>query len=298
MNDNISSNNILRSLKNEALDIKHQSLLKERLYTLGDCLSEYCFSNLCLFRKVHNYHIHYNDSEQIFVSGETYDGFSYLMPVFDLRKRDAPYLADVIKGFDCFFPIAKSALSYFDPAVFSISFNIDDSDYVYSADKLKSYQGRKLSAKRNLMKQFRENRSIDCSPLGEDTKKDAMDILQSWQRDVKKPESDTDYFPCVEALARIEALDLFGFVYYADGEPSGFLIAGEASPGMCVFHFAKGKRKFKGVFQHMFNHFANTYDERFKLYNFEQDLGKANFRKTKQSYNPDRLLNKYRIRLL
>ncbi len=76
-----------------------------------------------------------------------------------------------------------------------------------------------------------------------------------------------------------------------------FIIGKELPFKMCVLHFAKGKRKFKGIFQYMFSHFANAHSNRFDFYNFEQDLGKTNFRKTKQSYCPDRIVDKHRVRL-
>ena len=88
---------------------------------------------------------------------------------------------------------------------------------------------------------------------------------------------------------------LFGFVYYADTDPAGFLLARKLLNDTCVIHFAKGKREYKGIFQYMFNHFVRQFEGTFRFYNFEQDLGKINFRKTKRSYDPDTLLKKYRV---
>ncbi len=284
-------------MKREPLSFNHQPLLDKKLKMLGNGLSEYCFSNLYLFREVHNYHILTHDNIHFFVNGKTYDGFSFLMPAFDLKKTNSEYLAEIINGFDYFFPISETMLSCFDRKKFTAHFNTDDSDYVYTTDKLKTYRGRKLAVKKNLMRQFLKNHTPSITSLNKDTKKDALAILQQWQEDTAKPATETDFHPCLEALHRIESLDLSGHIYYADGEPGGFVLTREVIPRMCVFHFAKGKRKFKGIFQYMFNQHANAHDGQFDTYNFEQDLGKANFRQTKLSYKPDKLLNKYRVKL-
>jgi len=47
----------------------------------------------------------------------------------------------------------------------------------------------------------------------------------------------------------------------------------------------------------MFHDFATRNKDRYQHYNFEQDLGIVNFRKNKLSYQPERLLEKYRVRV-
>jgi hypothetical protein len=61
-------------------------------------------------------------------------------------------------------------------------------------------------------------------------------------------------------------------------------------------HFAKGNRKFKGVYQYMFNQFARILPGKYQYMNFEQDLGKLALRIAKSSYHPDQILEKYRLR--
>jgi hypothetical protein len=65
-----------------------------------------------------------------------------------------------------------------------------------------------------------------------------------------------------------------------------------------VIRFAKGLRRFQGVpqalFQHYARHRAATAQPPLKWLNFEQDLGLPNFRRTKMSYAPAALLDKHR----
>ncbi len=277
------------------LDLHHRECLKPLLQNLGDGLSEYCFSNLFLFRNVHQYEIIKN--KWVFIAGKTYDDGSFLMPLFDLSGVSTEFLVKSIQPYDFYFPISKRMLSFFNGNVFSHTFNPDDSDYVYSMEKLKTYKGRKLSRKKNLMRQFTKNHSLECRTIKPNLIKDAEDILFEWLAYSGKSIEETDTAPCLEALSNLRYLDFSGYIFYADGEPAGFVLAKEAAPGICVFHFAKGSQKYKGVYQYMFNYFARKHATDFRFCNFEQDLGKPNFRATKASYSPDLLLEKYRVRL-
>ena len=94
---------------------------------------------------------------------------------------------------------------------------------------------------------------------------------------------------------RYEELILCGGIYYADGEPAGFIIGEDISESMFTLHLAKGKRKFKGLYQYMFNNFANVMPVKYCLLNLEQDMGIESLRQAKASYYPDKLLKKYRV---
>ena len=87
-----------------------------------------------------------------------------------------------------------------------------------------------------------------------------------------------------------------GFLHRADGEPAGFVLAQPIQPGVWVMRFAKGLNRFKGIYQHMFQHFCLGVPE-VEWLNFEQDMGLASFRQTKLSYQPSALIPKFRVRL-
>ena len=69
-----------------------------------------------------------------------------------------------------------------------------------------------------------------------------------------------------------------------------------SGPVCAVMRFAKGLNAFKGLYQHMFQHFVAS-DPGVHWLNFEQDLGLVNFRRTKLSYQPVALLAKRRATL-
>ena len=278
----------------EELHLHHRPWLEEVLRPLGGGLSEYCFANLYLYRHVHDYRL--LRGERCFVSGRTYDGCRHLLPLFDPSAAEPRELARALTGHDFFYPLPHGVVERLDPRVFVAEYAPADSDYVYDADKLRFYRGVKLRKKRNLMHQFLRSVEVGSHPLAPERVPDAHEVLEQWQTEVGRPVAETDYGPCAEALEQMDALGLSDSIYYADAVPAGFVVASSTGHGQCVCHFAKGRREYKGVFPFMFHDLATRHAGRFQRYNFEQDLGRPNFRHTKSSYDPDRLLRKYRVR--
>ena len=270
--------------------------LRRQRAALGHrALSEYAFANLYLFRVAHAYR--YLPGPWPCVSGRTYDGARHLLPLFDPREAPADVLVDLLRDHDCFFPIPEEALPAFDPARFVWSAVADDADYLYPAANFRDYRGDKLRKKRNLMKQLLAAHRVEAFPLDARRITDAMKVLSGWMDDKGKATGDADELPCIDALHLAAHFALDGEIHYADGRPAGFVIAQPMAPGVAVMRFAKGIDAFKGIYQFMFHHYCATRADRLDWLNFEQDLGLANFRRTKQSYQPQLLLPKLRVAL-
>jgi len=279
----------------EKLGLEHQALLRDRLKNAGSFLSEFSFANLYLFREVHDYRV-VSVPEGIFISGRVYDGSRFLMPAAEIRKEQADAVLRLLKDGEFIFPVPEEWLPVFDEKKVSFESSEDDSDYIYTVEKLSAYQGQKLHGQKNLLNQFLSRYVPEAQPLTQDRMDDAREVLETWQEDVGEEKSATDYFPCREASERYDELVLCGGIYYVEGEAAGFVIGEEIRPDMFALHFAKGKRKFKGLYQYMYNHFAKILPKQYAFLNFEQDLGKLALRIAKSSYHPDKVLKKYRVR--
>ena len=282
-------------MQSEKLSFEHKELLYKRLKNVDTPISEYAFANVYLFREPHDYEVILD--KEIFLKGKTYDGFSFLMPTIDIRKIDLEYLKGLMKEVDFLFPVSEDWLKIFNRDEFEFSYNEEDTDYIYTVEKIATFKGRRLHKKRNLLKQFMQLYENEASPFTEEKMDDAINILHQWQEDVGQPVSETDYNQCMEALKLYDKLSLCGQIYYVNKEPGGLIMGEELNNETFVFHFAKGKRKFKGLYQYMYNTFSNILPEKYKLLNLEQDLGKLALKIAKSSYDPDFMLKKYRVGL-
>lgn len=280
------------------LDLKAQiePALERLVRGMGEqCLSDHAFSNLYLFRRVHAYR--YLPGRYPCVSGRTYDGVRHLLPLFRLHEAPAPEAQALLRDHDCFYPVAGRDAELLDPQVFVCSQSRDDADYLYASANFRDYRGSALGKKRNLMKQLLAAHALRCRPYTRELRDDALSVLDGWMHDKVKGKGEADQAACAEALQHAAEFGLEGFVHYVDDRPVGFLLAQEIQPTVFVMRFAKGLNAFKGIYQYMFHHFCVRFDRPVEWLNFEQDMGLANFRRTKLSYRPASLLGKFRVRL-
>ena len=201
----------------------------------------------------------------------------------------------MIDRYGCLFPIPEEWLSVFPESEYAISHDDAESDYLHLIGKLATYSGKKLHNKRNLLNQFVDLHSGEAHPLTNERLADARKVLDAWNETSDLPPEETDYAACCEAISLYEELILCGGIYYADGQPAGFVLGEELDAATFVIHFAKGDRRFKGIYQYMYQQFAGIMPSKYAVFNFEQDLGLDSLRQTKASYHPDRMAVKYRI---
>jgi hypothetical protein len=262
--------------------------LAELTAALASPLSEYCAANLYLFRAVHDYR--WADGGPPALIGRTYDGVRHLAPLVRISYTELSALSEHLTADEVVYPLAEAQVEGL-----AATADPDDSDYLYGARDLAELSGEARKAKRNSRSRFRRIAEPRDEPVGAGNLGDALRVLDGWLADVGRAPDGTDYGACREALALRQALGLEGLIAYtAAGEPAGFLLAGVRGD-MAVVHFAKGRRRWPGVFPHLFSRYAQAGLGRVARLNFEQDLGDPGFRRNKRAYGPMALLAKCRL---
>ncbi len=284
----------------EPLALAHRAGLEPLLARLvaaaaGHAPSDWSFCNLYLYRGALDYR--WTGGALPRVTGRTFDGVRHVLPLFPLEGLSLPALRELLAGHDCLFPMTLAQASALGHLPVDLGCVRDDADYIYPVAQFRDYAGRQLRKKRNLMAQCLAAWTVEALPYGPRHEADALAVHAAWMADRGKAPGEADDPMCREALALAGELGLSGFIYHADGVPAGFLLAECGEPGTAVVRFAKGLARYKGIAQVMFNHFATHAPWPLRFLNFEQDLGLANFRRTKLSYAPVELRNKWRVRL-
>jgi len=277
----------------EKLDLKHKDILFYRLKKVGTMISEYSFANLYLFRRAHNYEV-IEDNTDIFIKGITYDKKSYIMPTTPFNELDIKKVDRILKEVDFIFPLDYQWVEGIEDR-YCITSNINDTDYIYTVEKMSTFKGRNLHGKRNLLKQFTEKYDCTIKPLTEANKNDAFNVVEEWQKSLEEPPEETDFHANIEAIQYCEDLAICGLLYYISDKPVGLIMGEEIRNDTFAIHFAKGVKGFKGIYQYIYNSFANMLPKRYVYLNFEQDLGKPSLRQAKSSYEPDLMIHKYRL---
>ena len=289
------------SLAGEPLTLAHRDELERLLAArwMGDepaegTLSDPWFANLYLFRAAHDWR--FLRGQHPCVAGRAYDGARILVPLFDLQAAPQAVLGTLLQARGAFGPLSDAQAARLDPVRFQLEHRREDADYLYPAENFLYYRGTRLNKKRNQLKQLRAEHAVQVQPYTEALAGEAQAVLEGWMRAKGRLPGETDDVACSEALTLCGLLGLHGFLHRIDGVPVGFVLAQRIRPGVAVMRFAKGLDAFKGIYQHMFQDYCEAMPD-IRWLNFEQDLGHANFRRTKLSYRPAALLTKHRATL-
>lgn len=259
-------------------------------------LSDGAFCNLYLFREAHAYR--YLPGPWPGIAGRTYDGTAILIPLFDIKAAPLEVLRELQGPRTWFYPVADELLAQLDPSIVECHALREDADYLYTAATFVDYEGPGLGPKRQAVARLLAARDITVIPLGRGNLEAALEVLDGWCADKGCGPEAADSGACREALAQfVDGGPLSGFLHMADGVPAGFVVVETLNPGVLAVRFAKGRAPYDGIFAYMFQDLVRRFVPQPRWLNFEQDLGKPNFRQTKRSFRPVALLAKHRLRI-
>ena len=122
---------------------------------------------------------------------------------------------------------------------------------------------------------------------------DALTVAKLWCA-----ENDTDPEASSEIMAIREMCDLKdeynvkGAVLYVDSKPVAMTLGSEISPKVYDINFEKALREYDGVYAVINNEFAKTLTQ-YEYINREEDMGLEGLKKSKLSYNPVIILDRW-----
>ena len=182
-----------------------------------------------------------------------------------------------------------------------ISFR-DSFDYCYDIHRLADLTGKKLHAKRNHIHRF-EERFPDWTveEIGPDNLQECVALNEDWEAAaVASGHEDWNARMGSEALRKClrhqEALGLEGLALRGGGKLLAFTMGKSLGGDTYDVFFEKAYADVQGAYPMINREFARWVRERHPeivYMNREDDMGEENLRKSKLSYHPDLLLEKY-----
>ena len=177
-------------------------------------------------------------------------------------------------------------------------------DYVYDAEKLRTFSGKAYHKKKNHLNAFKkayegryEYQSLSCGCHHDEI----MAFLRKWeaQRDLEDPFHRDEYeLNGIDyLLSNCGYLDYKMGGIYIDGELQAFSLGvyGKVEK-MAVIHVEKANPDIRGLYPMICQQFLCHEFPDAELVNREDDMGLEGLRKSKMSYNPIYLEEKYEIR--
>ena len=169
-------------------------------------------------------------------------------------------------------------------------------DYLYLAEKLSTFAGKKLSGQRNHKNFFLKNHTDWAfEPITEENLPEVRSFLDFYYASVQKESS---YFQderdaISEVLSNLSVYGFQGGLIRCEGKVCAFSL-GEIIGDTLFVHIEKADRDLRGAYQMMVSEFISYYGKEPVVYvNREEDVGDPGLRYSKESYHPHRLLEKY-----
>jgi len=181
---------------------------------------------------------------------------------------------------------------------FRIEYDRDSNDYLYRTKDLIGLAGSKYDGKRNLIRQFKAKNNYTYARFDKDHVQICRDFGKRWCR-IKNCDDDPGL--SAERLAMVEMLEVFSC---ADIIAGGITISGELCAvaigerlnlDTLVMHALKADPRITGLYQAITHEFLKNEAVGFEYVNFEEDMGIEGLRKSKLSWHPFRLIDKYKI---
>lgn len=185
------------------------------------------------------------------------------------------------------------------PGKFTFIHDRDYDDYIYSAEKLASLSGKKLHAKRNYVNRFEASHSDwHFEPLAPEHFPLCIELLDEWSGGVSEGSHLVyDERQAIElAMENFKALGLMGGALFVNGSLAAFTMGEAISSDTFNVHFEKARGDIEGAYPMINREFVRHVLRelpRISYVNREDDMGLENLRKSKLSYRPEMILEKY-----
>ncbi|MFA6653443.1 MAG: phosphatidylglycerol lysyltransferase domain-containing protein [Candidatus Delongbacteria bacterium] len=182
---------------------------------------------------------------------------------------------------------------------FQSVFDRDNSDYLYSTEKLAKLTGKKLHKKKNLVSQFmREYPGHKIEPFRGKYIGMCIEHSEKWcieQSEICPDDKRLELSVMKRAVSHHELLGLEGLIVFLGNNPVAFSFFSRQNCDTVDVHFEKYDSKFKGSAQLINLETAKLMLPRYKFINREQDMGKEGLRQSKMTYDPLRLIPTYKL---
>ena len=169
-------------------------------------------------------------------------------------------------------------------------------DYIYESSDLIALSGKKYHGKRNHIKRFKEN-DWSFKLLTPDD----FDECTAFAADSYDSSDKNDFSAAVEQYAiyiffkYYDYLGLKGGALYCNGEMAGFTIGEKINSDTFDVHIEKADPNIQGAYPTLCNEFAKAAASDIRFINREEDLDIEGLRRSKLSYRPAFLLEKYTV---
>lgn len=268
--------------------------------------SHFNFTNLFMWREP--YHIKWCEEDGVLFMTAEWDGQLMALqpygPEEKMQEATEKFLAYFESQGKPFFMTGMeksyaAVLEQYEGAAFEIKADRDNYDYVYLAEKLITLSGRKLHSKKNHLNAFRKlYPQAEYLPMTQEILPACLEELQRWY-DLRIQDEPDDPFigwesqAIREVFADFEYFGLKGGAIRLDGRIIAFTFGEQLNTDTVVVHVEKADPDIRGAYPAINQGFIAHCWQGMTYVNREEDMGHEGLRKAKESYKPEKMIEKF-----
>ncbi len=289
------------------LGLEDREIIQRLLWDYQPETSELTFTNLFIWKDFYNFSWSL-DGDWLLIIGDSHDGAGWMFlpigpsPRGETCKKLLQWLKE-IKG------ISEPRIERADSRLaaelapdsrFLIEPERDHFDYVYRSEDLIQLTGNRYQGQRNHIQHVQRVYPFSYEPLQERHISDCLELAEEWcaQKKCDEDLSLQGEWEAVKAcLQNFHDLNLQGGVILINGNVEAFTLGELLNKETAVVHIEKADPLVSGLYAVINREFCRHSWFQVPFVNREQDLGVPGLRTAKMSYHPQRLVEKFRIRL-
>ena len=168
------------------------------------------------------------------------------------------------------------------------------SDYIYDASSLRLFKGKKFHSQKNHLNAFlKQFNNYTFLPYKEEDEGELLAFLDEYENAVcdMTVSAKKESLACKRLIPMLKHLPTDTRLLRVDGKTIGFTVM-EKIGNTLMIHIEKGLPSYRGVYPMLITLEANAYPD-VKYINREEDDANEGLRRSKESYNPILLIQKY-----
>ena len=293
-------------------EIGDRQWVEERFRASGNQGCEYSFSTLFLWSGAYQQQVAPMDGFVLErLRGKLGAGYLFpagsgpLEPVLSALEKDAAERGEPCRFF-CVTLEQAERLEQLRPGQYAFQSDRDGWDYLYALDRLAGLGGKKLHGKRNHIRRFEESHpDWQVEQITMDNLAECAEMDLEWNRryrslDAAGEEAEArtrldERHAMSRAFAHYEALGMDGLLLRTGGKVVAFTMGSPISADTFDVHFEKAYGEIQGAYPMINREFARWLQANrpgVRWLNREDDMGLEGLRKSKESYYPDRMVEK------
>ena len=283
----------------KSLDMESKNIFDQFLTPYPFIVSTYNFTNLFIWRNAQNIKYHHTDQA-----------------LYIMKEKEKPFfIPPIYKDRQCGKEVYEALLSYMEENemektlrdvtrtqlddLIELGYDIsheedrDASEYIYSVESMSSFSGKALHSKRNHFNNFVRYNQYTIKHI-EDSKEECLALALKWYEE--SDQSDTLRHELTGIRSLLEHQDIFnvvGISVFVDDVCQGFSLLEVLNEKVILNHIEKADRRISGLYAFIARTSMEYFGSGIKYTNREQDMGIPGLRKSKESYMPEFLEEKF-----